>query len=250
MYLSSHIYYIMETIIVKIALVGESGVGKTSIILRECNDTFRSNFIPSTSASYSIKEIYYDSYKKNIKFEIWDTLGQEKYKSMNRIFYKDVQAVILVFDITKKESFEQIKTYWYDEIKEKVRFNDLVIVLCGNKSDLYSLQEGNEEEIRSFAKEKRIIYKEVSAKNSNGIDDMFLYIGNKLLDPLYGDDDQIVMKKKNEEKIEDSNERKESLKEKKIRKPNPNLVERKYNSTILNKSFHGKESKNVKNCDC
>lgn len=114
--------------------------------------------------------ISYPKYKKRVKFEIWDTLGQEKFRSMNRIFYKDVNAAILVFDITRKESFEQIKLFWFNEIKEKITGNNITAVLCGNKSDLTQYQEIEESEVREYAVEKKVEYKETSSKNGSGID--------------------------------------------------------------------------------
>lgn len=159
-----------NTISIKVALVGESGVGKTSIINRYVSNLYRSNFIPSMSASYSNKTIEIKDFKKFIKFEIWDTLGQEKFRSMNRIFYKDVTSAILVFDITRNESFEQIKSYWLPEIRDKIKCKDLTIALCANKSDLYDFQEVSEKYTREFADENELIYFETSAKNGDGID--------------------------------------------------------------------------------
>jgi small GTP-binding protein len=225
-----------DILTIKIALVGESGVGKTSIILRYTSDTFRSNFIPTVSASFSTKLINYKKYNKQIKFEIWDTLGQEKFRSMNRIFYKDVQAVVLTYDITRKESFIQIKEYWLSEIKDKVRYQELVIVLCATKSDLYEIQEVSDEEARNFAKENNLLFRETSSKNASGIEEMFKYIGNKLIDPNFDDEDAFEI-------IDSSNlstTKNVVIEPKKDRRINPNQFKNKYGSTMLNKSFHSK----------
>ena len=104
--------------IFKVCLVGQSGVGKTCIIERFVNNEFREDEPPSISASYSEKLIKFDEYEeKIIKFNIWDTAGQEKYRSIGKIFYKDANAAILVYDITNQKSFDEIKNYWYEEIK-------------------------------------------------------------------------------------------------------------------------------------
>ena len=106
--------------IYKVCLIGQSGVGKTCIINRFVNDEFREDEPPSISASYSEKFIKFDEDEyegKIIKFHIWDTAGQEKYRSIGKIFYKDANAAILVYDITNKKSFDEIKKYWYEEIK-------------------------------------------------------------------------------------------------------------------------------------
>ena len=103
----------------KVVLLGESGVGKTCIIARFINNTFEDNLISTTGASYAGKTMTFDEYGgKSIKFEIWDTAGQEKYRSLTKIFYKDAGAAILVYDITRQDSFDEIKKYWLQQIKE------------------------------------------------------------------------------------------------------------------------------------
>ena len=103
----------------KVVLLGESGVGKTCLIARFINNTFEENLISTTGASYAGKTMVFDEYEgKSIKFEIWDTAGQEKYRSLTKIFYKDAAVAILVYDITRKESYDEIQKYWYNQIKE------------------------------------------------------------------------------------------------------------------------------------
>ena len=108
-----------ETHICKVVLLGESSVGKTSILSRFINDRFNKNEIATTGAAYATKSIIFKDYNDQIiKFEIWDTAGQEKYRSLSKIFYKDASIAILVYDITKEKTFEEIKNYWYPQIKE------------------------------------------------------------------------------------------------------------------------------------
>ena len=103
----------------KVVLLGESGVGKTCIIARFINNTFEDNIMSTTGASYAGKTMTFDEFQgKSIKFEIWDTAGQEKYRALTKIFYKDAGVAILVYDITRKESFDEIKNYWHNQIKE------------------------------------------------------------------------------------------------------------------------------------
>ena len=90
----------------KVVLLGETTVGKTSIISRFIKDSFDPNCITSLGASFISKEIYVAEFKKKIKFDIWDTAGQEKYRTLARIFYKDAVIIIFVYDITKKKTFE------------------------------------------------------------------------------------------------------------------------------------------------
>ena len=102
----------------KVVLLGESGVGKTCIIARFINNTFEDNIMSTTGASYAGKTLTFDEFQgKSIKFEIWDTAGQEKYRALTKIFYKDAGVAILVYDITRKESYDELKNYWLNEIK-------------------------------------------------------------------------------------------------------------------------------------
>ena len=103
----------------KIILLGESGVGKTCIIDRLINNKYNDIGISSITASFTNKTMTFKEFKgQSVRFEIWDTAGQEKYRSLNKIFYKDVGAAILVYDITNQQSFEELKKYWYQQIKE------------------------------------------------------------------------------------------------------------------------------------
>ena len=102
----------------KVILVGESAVGKTSIIVRFVSQDFSAQTVSTTGASYASKIIEFKEYGKKVQFQIWDTAGEEKYRGLTKIFYKDAKIVILVYDITKKHSFEEIKDYWYNQIKQ------------------------------------------------------------------------------------------------------------------------------------
>ena len=90
----------------KVVLIGESGVGKTSIISRYISNSFRSQQLPTTGANFVSKTVILEDENQSIKFELWDTAGQEKYRSLARVFYKNAAVCILVYDITRKSSFE------------------------------------------------------------------------------------------------------------------------------------------------
>ena len=102
----------------KVVLIGESGVGKTSIIARYITNTFRTQQLPTTGANFVSKMVILEDENKSIKFELWDTAGQEKYRSLAKVFYKNARVCILVYDITRKTSFEELKNFWVGEIKE------------------------------------------------------------------------------------------------------------------------------------
>ena len=184
---------------VKAVLLGESGVGKTCIIARFINNTFENNIMSTTGASYAGKTLSFDEFGgKCIKFEIWDTAGQEKYRALTKIFYKDAGDAILVYDITRKESFDEIKEYWYNQIKECAPKN-IVIGIAANKCDLYDNEQVSEDEARNFANEIGAVFKLTSASTNQGIEELFKGVGCRVLDPNYSDDSD------NSEKKKDSN---------------------------------------------
>ena len=128
-----------EYIPCKIVLLGEAGVGKTSIITRYISGSFSQIVMTSTGSSFVAKKIELED-KKKVKLQIWDTAGQEKYRSLAKIFYQSAAVAVLVYDITLKKSFEQIKEYWVKEIKENAP-EDIIIAIAANKSDDYLNQE-------------------------------------------------------------------------------------------------------------
>ena len=102
----------------KVVLIGESGVGKTSIIARYTQNSFKSQQLPTTGANFVSKIIILEDENKSIKFELWDTAGQERYRSLAKVFYKNAAVCVLVYDITRKSSFDELKNFWVNEIKE------------------------------------------------------------------------------------------------------------------------------------
>ena len=165
----------------KAVLVGETGVGKTSIIKQFTNGVFNEECIPSISSQYSSKKILIKGIEKEIKFDLWDTAGQEIYRSLAKIFYKDAKIIIFVYDITSKKSFEGIKKYWYKQITSNCN-QEPILVLIGNKNDLYDYQEVKDEEAIKYADSIGAIFQITSAKSNTGIDKLFNNIGRKFFD--------------------------------------------------------------------
>ena len=163
----------------KIVLVGESGTGKTCIIDRYIYDRFKPNQ-QSTASNYVCKIISLKNDKK-IRLDIWDTAGQEKFRSLNKFFYKDATIAIMVYDITQKSSFESIKEYWHNEIKSQVG-DKIIFGLAGNKSDLYKTETVSENEARSYAQEIGAVFELTSSIENTGIDELF----TKLVEKYYG----------------------------------------------------------------
>ena len=102
----------------KVILIGESGVGKTCIIIRFINKQFKDDTFSTSCSSYATKALELEGYDKPLHFQIWDTAGQEQYRGLTKMFYKEAKIVILVYDITNRKSFDEIKNYWYEQIKE------------------------------------------------------------------------------------------------------------------------------------
>ena len=180
----------------KVVLIGNSGVGKTSIINQYITNVFNEEQLTTTGATYSTKKLFIESKNKTISFEIWDTAGQEKYRSLTKMFYKDSSIVIMVYDITNEESFNDIKNYWFEEVINNINEN-VIMAIVGNKNDLIENEKVNEEEVKNFANEKGMHYAFISAKMKNGIDELFKDIGNKYYDSLQiTDDDEEFNKNK------------------------------------------------------
>ena len=163
----------------KIVLVGEAGVGKTSIITQFIDNYFEEDLQASTGASFSAKNLVFDNGEK-LRVEIWDTAGQERYRSLSKIFFQNSGAVVFVFDITRKSSFEEIKSYWIKQVKESVS-NNIIKVLAANKYDLFDREEVDEEEARKFAEENNSLFFLTSAKSSIGINELFIGISKKFM---------------------------------------------------------------------
>ena len=171
-----------EKIVLKCVLLGESGVGKSSLINRFISGNFNKDSLPTIVGGFSKKEIFYEEENTKIVYEIWDTAGQEKYRSINKIFYQDAYINILVYDITKKNTFKAIKDYWIEEIKENGP-RDAIIIIAGNKSDLYEHEAVDEDEVRKYCKNIDAIYQLTSAQTGEGVNELFNKIGKELLFP-------------------------------------------------------------------
>ena len=164
---------------IKIALIGDSGVGKSSIALRFTNNEFDSSYISTGGAAYSNKII--KKFGETLQLDIWDTAGQERYRSLGKSFYKDAFIVLLVYDITRQESFDNLKNIWYVEL-ERNGEEKPIIAIVGNKIDQYEKENTvDEEEAKKYAGSVNAIFRVVSAKNGDNINDLF----NRCLDAYY-----------------------------------------------------------------
>ena len=197
----------------KVVLVGESGVGKTCIINQFVNNKFDENTLSNLSAQYCRKKIEFPG-NKFITLDIWDTAGQEKFRSLNRIFYSNSKVVILVYDITDKNSFNEVKNYWYEQIKQNCFKENLIIALVANKCDLYEKKQVPDEEGEEFAKKISALLAFTSAKNDSGINKLFEDIATKILKPDFNfsaNEKKKIDKKNNQERNKDKPKNKVKL---------------------------------------
>ena len=170
---------IKKEIVIKTVLLGEAGVGKSCIILRYINDIFSYNHISTILSTFSTKKVILNN-NKLITFNIWDTAGEEKFRAIAKINYKDAAVIILVFDITNKYTFQSIKDYWYPQIKEEAP-RDAIMALAAAKCDLFEEQEIEFDEVETYAKSIDALFHKTSSLNNIGISELFEEIGKKIL---------------------------------------------------------------------
>ena len=153
----------------KIILLGDSGVGKTSLLNRYMSEEFIPNKPCTINADFKMKSMIIDQ-NSSAQITIWDTCGQEKYLAMTRQYFKDAHGIILMYDIADKRSFSNLDI-WLEEIKKNSK-DDISIILVGNKIDL-KFRNISKEDAENFAKNNNIIYYEVSCKDGINIDSVF-----------------------------------------------------------------------------
>ena len=160
----------------KLVLLGESAVGKSSLVLRFVKGQFHEFQESTIGAAFLTQTLVVDDV--TVKFEIWDTAGQERYHSLAPMYYRGAQAAIVVYDITNQDTFTRAKN-WVKELQRQAR-PDIVIALAGNKSDLGNKRAVEYEEAQAYAEENGLLFMETSAKNANNVNEIFLAIANKL----------------------------------------------------------------------
>ena len=164
---------------IKIVLLGDSGVGKSSIAQRYVTDTFRPHGESTIGASFMSKMIVNNG--SPCKCQIWDTAGQEKYRSLAPMYYKGAAAAVLVFDITKAATFDQLKS-WVNELRMHGP-EDILITIAANKADLGERREVSAEIALEFAESVNAAFVETSAKDDTGISSLFTDLGRRIPEP-------------------------------------------------------------------
>ena len=154
----------------KVLIIGNSGVGKSCLLLRFADDMFSENYISTIGVDFKIRKIQQDG--KTIKLQIWDTAGQERFKTITKSYYRGSNGIIVVYDITDRESFEQV-AHWMSEIDNHANPN-VCRLLVGNKADLVDERKVSVDEGEALAKQFGIPFMETSAKESSNVEKMFI----------------------------------------------------------------------------
>jgi len=175
--MSNNLYEQEESI--KVILLGNSGVGKTQIINRFNNKKFMDNDLCTYTSSFITRAIEVNGQKKNL--DVWDTAGQEKFRSLGKLFVKNAQIIILVYDTTSKKSFEDLN-FWNDFIQKELG-QKITLGLAGNKTDLFTKEEVTKDEGKEYAKKWGAVFSLLSAKEDKpGIDLFFTEMVKKYLE--------------------------------------------------------------------
>lgn len=160
----------------KLLIIGESGVGKTCLLLRFTDDSFTANHLTTIGIDFKIKIINLEN--KLIKLQIWDTAGQERFRTITKTYYKGAHGIILTYDVTDENSFKNIKN-WIKQIEQNAQTN-VCKVLVGNKCDKPD-RKVSEEEGRKLANDFGMNFFETSAKSNQNVNETFTFLTREIL---------------------------------------------------------------------
>ena len=172
----------------KIVVIGDINVGKTSILSRFRYSTFESQYMPTLGIDFFSQNLFYED--KTIRLILWDTAGEERFRSLIPSYLKNADCIIIVFDITNKDSFNSLNK-WLTDSKNNAS-EGTIYIICGNKSDLKEKRTVNENEIDKYIKKNELIYVECSAKNGEGIKDLFNTVAKNLGEVNFAKSDYAV----------------------------------------------------------
>ncbi len=166
--------------LLKLLLIGDEAVGKSSILLRFTDNTFNDQQASTIGVDFKVKMIQQNG--KTLKATIWDTAGQERFRTLTSSYYRGAQGIILTYDVTRRESFEHLDD-WLEEVKRySPNIRDIIIVLVGNKIDLEEERAVSRKEGESWARERGMLFIECSAKSRIGIQQVFQELLMKILE--------------------------------------------------------------------
>ena len=173
----------------QILLLGDSAVGKTCLINRYTNGVFKEEYISTVGFDYYTKQEEINN--KTVQVKLWDTAGQERFKTLTPSFLRNAEGVIIVFDVTSQDSFDNVKG-WINSIKSNLGEKIIPIIIVGNKIDMENMREISKEDGKKIASENDFKYFETSAKTGIGVDEAIKEIVNQILDIQDKNEDEKV----------------------------------------------------------
>ena len=165
----------------KILVLGDTSVGKSCLLLRFCDNSFQEAHLTTIGLDFRLKTINLKDDRK-VKIQIWDTAGEDRFRSITRNYYKGAKGILLIFDVTDKETFTHVRD-WIERIHEESP-EGITICLVGNKIDMNESRVISNEEGKKIADEFKIPYFETSAKSNIGVEEVFTYLV-KEVDTIY-----------------------------------------------------------------
>lgn len=165
----------------KMVLIGDSCVGKSCVLIRFADDNFTENHVTTIGVDFRFRSLEISGH--SIKLQIWDTAGQERYKTITNSYYRGAEGVVIVFDLTNRDSFMNIKD-WLTEARNGIDASTEILVF-GNKADLQNQRQVSEKEIREFTANTGIEIIECSAKAGTGIEDGFVMMTKRLMESRF-----------------------------------------------------------------
>lgn len=161
----------------KVVLLGEGCVGKTSLVLRYCQNVFNEKHLTTLQASFLKKRLNLGG--KRVDLAIWDTAGQERFHALGPIYYRDSNGAVLVYDITDEDSFLKVKN-WVKELR-KMLGQDICLAICGNKMDMEKNRKVDQSTAEAYAQSVGAVHFHTSAKQDKGIGEMFLDLSKRMI---------------------------------------------------------------------
>jgi len=160
----------------KLLLIGDSGVGKSCLLLRFADDTYSESYISTIGVDFKIRTIEHDG--KTIKLQIWDTAGQERFRTITSSYYRGAHGIIVVYDVTDSDTFDNVKQ-WLQEI-ERYASENVKKLLVGNKSDLTQRKQVDFTTAKEYAKQLEIPFLETSAKANTNVEQAFITMASEI----------------------------------------------------------------------
>ncbi|CAD8205617.1 unnamed protein product [Paramecium pentaurelia] len=154
----------------KLVIVGNAGVGKSSLLRRYSDDKFTDSYLSTIGVEFRFKTLEFDGHK--VKLQIWDTAGQEKFRTITNAYYKGADGIIMVYDISSTESFEDIDKFWINQVESYAEKN-VELLLLGNKSDVED-KDVTTQKAQDYAASNRMAHMEVSAKTADQVSKAFI----------------------------------------------------------------------------